>query len=51
MTRFIRIATLASCAFLQAQSQDVTGIWQGTLKVGAQQLRLILQVSKDDKGI
>lgn len=51
MTRFIRVAAFASFAFLKAQSQDVTGIWQGTLKVATQQLRLILQISKDDKGV
>jgi non-heme chloroperoxidase len=50
MTRFIRVAALASFALLHAQSQDITGSWQGTLKVGVQQLRLILHVSKDDKG-
>ena len=50
MTRFIRLAALATLTFLKAQAQDITGIWQGTLKVGAVELRLILHIAKDDKG-
>src|SRR5260370_34043229 len=34
---------------VQAQAQDIAGVWQGTLKVGAQELRLVLHLSKDDR--
>jgi hypothetical protein len=33
-----------------ALAQDVTGDWQGTLKVGSTALRLVLHLSKDKKG-
>jgi pimeloyl-ACP methyl ester carboxylesterase len=33
-----------------AAAQDITGDWQGTLKVGRQDLRLIVQIAKGDVG-
>jgi non-heme chloroperoxidase len=50
VTRLIRFAALASLMLLQAQAQDIAGLWQGTLKVGAQELRLVLHIAKDDQG-
>jgi pimeloyl-ACP methyl ester carboxylesterase len=41
------LATLAASSLL---AQDISGIWQGTLKAGAQELRLILEVSKGNGG-
>jgi uncharacterized protein (TIGR03435 family) len=33
-----------------AQGHDLAGSWQGTLTAGANQLRIIMKISKDDKG-
>ncbi len=35
---------------VSARAQTVEGDWQGTLKVGAGELRLVLHVTKDEKG-
>ena len=35
---------------VSARAQTVEGDWQGTLKVGAEELRLVLHVTKDEKG-
>lgn len=43
------MALLAFPAWL-ACAQDVSGDWQGTLKAGAQELRIILQIAKSDGG-
>jgi pimeloyl-ACP methyl ester carboxylesterase len=50
MTRFIRLAAATCFALLSALAQDITGVWQGTLKVGNNGLRLILHIAKDDQG-
>src|SRR5215472_8292565 len=32
-------------------AQDISGDWQGTLKAGAQELRILLQITKSDGGV
>jgi non-heme chloroperoxidase len=50
MKRFVSTAVLAALATCSAWAQDIAGDWQGTLKAGAAQLRLILHVAKGDNG-
>src|SRR5215469_3388141 len=40
----------ACAAALCASAQDISGDWQGTLKAGPVELRLIVHISKGDKG-
>ena len=35
---------------VSARAQTVEGDWQGTLKIGAEELPLVLHVTKDEKG-
>src|SRR5215467_2155911 len=42
------VALMVLTASLYAQ--DISGDWQGTLKAGAQELRLLLQIAKADNG-
>ena len=35
---------------VSSRAQTVEGDWQGTLKVGAEDVRLVLHVTKDEKG-
>src|SRR5215831_14468598 len=32
-------------------AHDISGDWQGTLKAGAQELRILLQITKSDGGV
>lgn len=36
---------------LSAQSQDITGTWQGPLKVGKHELRIVFHISETDEGL
>ena len=47
----ILIGALLAATALQAQTPDVTGDWQGTLKVGAAELRLVLHITKTAAGL
>ena len=49
MKRFTRFMALAALAALHVFGQDISGEWQGSLKAGPQELRVILQV-RSDKG-
>lgn len=50
--RFLFSLFLTMGAFLATlvHAQDLSGDWQGTLKVSPQELRLILQIAKSDNG-
>ena len=50
MRLFHRFIALAAFTGLLACAQDVFGDWQGTLKAGAQDLRILLQIAKGDGG-
>ena len=48
-----RMFPIVSLAFLSCASiyaQDIAGDWQGTLKVGPQELRIIVKIDKSDSG-
>ena len=46
--KFLLLAvTLATVA---ARAQNIVGDWQGTLKVGSSELRLVLHIAKGDNG-
>ena len=45
-----RFLALTAFAALLAYAQDISGDWQGTLKAGAQELRILLQIAKSDHG-
>jgi uncharacterized protein (TIGR03435 family) len=45
--RILALATLAASALC---AQDVIGIWQGTLNVAGQELRIMFKISKGDDG-
>ena len=49
MTRFNWFMALAAFTALQVFGQNISGEWQGSLKAGPQELRVILQV-RSDKG-
>jgi uncharacterized protein (TIGR03435 family) len=42
-----RILVLAAVAASSVLAQDITGIWQGTLKAPQRDLRLVMKISKD----
>ena len=50
MLRLIRLMTMVALLVLPACAQDITGDWQGTLKRGGEELRVILQIAKDHSG-
>ena len=50
MRPFSRLLALSAFAALLGYAQDISGDWQGTLKAGAQELRILLQVAKSDNG-
>ncbi len=50
MLRSIRLMTMVALLVLPACAQDIAGEWQGTLKLGGEELRVILQVAKDHAG-
>jgi uncharacterized Ntn-hydrolase superfamily protein len=50
MKTWICVLFLNLLAAATANAQTVDGDWQGTLKAGPAELRLVLHVSKDDKG-
>src|SRR5436190_17724078 len=50
MRQFKRFVALAVFGASFIQAQDIAGDWQGTLNVGSQELRTILQIAKSDNG-
>jgi len=46
MRSFNRFITLTAFPALLACAQDISGDWQGTLKAGAQEIRILLQIAK-----
>ena len=47
---FYSLSLTLFLAAISAHAQTVEGDWQGTLKAGAAELRLVLHVLKDEKG-
>jgi pimeloyl-ACP methyl ester carboxylesterase len=50
MRSFNRFLALTAFTAWLACAQDISGDWQGTLKAGAQELRILLQIAKSDSG-
>ncbi|MCU1324942.1 MAG: putative hydrolase or acyltransferase of alpha/beta superfamily, partial [Bryobacterales bacterium] len=50
MTQLNQFMAVAVLSALNALGQDISGEWQGSLKAGPQELRVILQVTKSDNG-
>ena len=50
MRSFNRFMALTAFPALLAYAQDISGVWQGALKAGAQELRILLQIAKRDNG-
>jgi pimeloyl-ACP methyl ester carboxylesterase len=50
MKRISRFMAFAALSATLASAQDLAGSWQGVLKVGAQELRTIVQIVKSDAG-
>ena len=50
MNRTLLIAGLIASAALAAHAQDIAGDWQGTLKAGPAELRLVLHFTADGHG-
>jgi non-heme chloroperoxidase len=50
MRHFKRFMALAAFTALLVYAQDISGDWQGTLKPGSQELRIVLKVAKSDTG-
>lgn len=50
MKKMIFLAALVFSPACAAQAQQVVGDWQGTLKAGAAELRIVLHIAKDDDG-
>jgi uncharacterized protein (TIGR03435 family) len=44
----LAVAACAGSAF--AQTQDMTGAWQGTLQAGGREIRIVIKVAKGDAG-
>jgi uncharacterized protein len=50
MKRIILISLFALASGCAVRAQDIAGDWQGTLKDGASELRLVVHITKDDNG-
>src|SRR5215467_2934983 len=50
MRPFNRVVAFIALTASLAYPQDISGDWQGTLKAGAQEIRLLLQIAKSDNG-
>lgn len=50
MKRIIALALLISATGCAAHAQDVVGDWQGTLKIGASELRLVVHITRGHDG-
>jgi hypothetical protein len=50
MGSFNRFLALVAFPALLACAQDISGDWQGVLKTGAQDVRILLQIAKSDNG-
>ncbi len=49
MKKFVFLAVVLASTF--GHAQNIVGDWLGTLKIGATELRLVLHISKSDKGV
>ncbi|HLJ15223.1 MAG TPA: hypothetical protein VKV15_12050 [Bryobacteraceae bacterium] len=45
-----RLMSVVAIAASLGYSQDISGDWQGNLKAGSRELRIILRISKGDTG-
>ena len=50
MKRFGQFMAVGALIATFACAQDISGDWQGTLKAGPRDLRIILQIAKSDSG-
>src|SRR5215470_10768833 len=50
MRPFNRVVAFIALTASLAYPQDISGDWQGTLKAGTQEIRLLLQIAKSDNG-
>ena len=50
MASFNRVVALMALTASFAYAQDISGDWQGTLKAGAQEIRILLQIARSDNG-
>jgi len=50
MKKLVMMIVLLTSAVLVANAQDVAGDWQGTLKAGGAELRLVLHITKGESG-
>ena len=50
MLRLIRLMMMVALLVFPACARDITGDWQGTLKLGGEEFRVILQVAKGHAG-
>jgi fermentation-respiration switch protein FrsA (DUF1100 family) len=50
MKAILILATEVVAAAALVSAQDIAGDWQGTLSAGGAELRLVLHITKDDKG-
>jgi pimeloyl-ACP methyl ester carboxylesterase len=50
MRSFNRFLALTAFPALLACAQDISGDWQGNLKAGAQEFRILLEIAKSDNG-
>ena len=48
--KMLRLGALTMLLGSSLHGQDIVGDWQGTLKAGSQELRVVLQISKGDGG-
>jgi pimeloyl-ACP methyl ester carboxylesterase len=48
--KMLRVGALTMLLGSSLHGQDIVGDWQGTLKAGSQELRVVLQISKGDGG-
>ncbi|HXO00159.1 MAG TPA: alpha/beta fold hydrolase [Candidatus Acidoferrales bacterium] len=50
MKRIVVLALLILATGYAARAQDIVGDWQGTLKIGTSELRLVVHITKGDDG-
>lgn len=48
--KMLRLGAIAMLLGSTLHAQDFTGDWQGTLKVGSQELRLVVEIARGDAG-
>src|SRR5215469_15749870 len=50
LTKTPILLSILALLVAQAEAQDIAGQWQGTLKAGSQELRVILEITKAEGG-